>query len=80
MRTIFVVFMATLLFASAAHCEQKYNANEGRWETVPNGSNWTNRYNAQEGEWSYQPSDAQIEYNAQEGRWDWDSGHNPGKD
>ena len=80
MRIILILFAVTLLFISAAHCEQKYNAQEGRWETVPDGSNWSTRYNAQEGEWSLQPSDARVEYNPQEGSWDWDSGHNPSGD
>ena len=77
MRTIFVVFIVALLFVSAAYCEQQYNANERRWETVPDGSNWSSQYNPHTRDWSLQPNDAQVEYNPQNRSWDWDSGHNP---
>ena len=80
MRTIFVVFIVALLFVSAAYCEQQYNANEGRWETVPDGSNWSSQYNPHTRDWSLQPNDAQVEYNPQNRSWDWDSGHNPKSD
>ncbi len=80
MRTILVFFVAMLLFISAAHCEQQYNPNERRWETVPDGSNWSSQYNPHTRDWSLQPNDAQIEYNPQNRSWDWDSGHNPGSD
>ncbi len=80
MRIILILFAVTLIFISAANCEQQYNPNENRWETVPDGSNWTTQYNPHDSSWSYQPQDAQIEYNPHESTWDWDSGHNPGRD
>jgi len=80
MRTIAIFFIAMLLAVSAAYCDQKYNPHSGGWETVPDGSNWTNQYNAHDNNWSYQPQDAKIEYNPHESKWDWDSGHNPGSD
>jgi hypothetical protein len=77
----FIMIVLVLIFiVGAVYAEQRYNANEGRWETIPDGSNWTPRYNPQEGEWSYQPQNARTQYNAMEGTWDWDSGHNPGSD
>ncbi len=80
MRKILLAAVLVLLFAASAECDQRYNAMEGRWETVPDNSNWQPKYNAMEGEWSYQPQNAQTEYNAFENKWDWDSGHNPGSD
>jgi len=80
MRMIFVFCVVMLLFVSAAHCEQQYNPHESRWETVPDGSNWTTQYNPHDSSWSYQPQDAQTEYNPHESKWDWNSGHNPGSD
>ena len=80
MRMIFVFCVVIPLFISAGHCEQQYNPNENRWETVPDGSNWTTQYNPHDSSWSYQPQDAQTEYNPHESKWDWNSGHNPGSD
>jgi hypothetical protein len=80
MKTILIFFVVSTLVVSAAYCEQRYNPNENRWETVPDGSNWQNQYNPHQNNWSYQPSSAQVEYNPHENSWDWDSGHNPGSD
>jgi hypothetical protein len=79
LRTLLLVF-ALVLLPAIAQCEQRYNGAEGRWETVPDGSDWSPRYNPMEGDFSYQPSNARTEYNAMEGRWDWNSGHNPASD
>ena len=77
----FILAMLIVCMAvSAAYCEQQYNANEGRWETVPDGSNWSSQYNPHTRDWSLQPNNAQVEYNPQNRSWDWDSGHNPGSD
>jgi len=73
MKYLVIVLM---LLCSTVYAEQQYNAHENRWETVPDGSDWSPRYNAHENDWSYQPDDAQTEYNAYEGTWDWDSGNN----
>jgi uncharacterized protein YpuA (DUF1002 family) len=77
---IMVLVAAVMLVAATGECEQKYNAFENRWETVPDNSDWQAKYNAFENEWSYQPKDAKTQYNAFENRWDWDSGHNPDSD
>lgn len=78
MRIILIFFVVALLFVSAAYCEQQYNPNEGRWETVPDGSNWSSQYNPHTRDWSLQPNDAQVEYNPHNRSWDWNGGHNPG--
>jgi hypothetical protein len=75
-----LMVVGLVLLPATAQCDQKYNAMEGRWETVPDNSNWQPKYNPMEGDWSYQPSNARTEYNPFESRWDWDSGHNPGSD
>lgn len=80
MKTSLVILLAVFCIAATGHCEQRYNAMENRWETVPDSSNWQPRYNPMEGDWSYQPSNARTEYNSFENRWDWDSGHNPDGD
>lgn len=75
---ILYLTLAILLFLSmSALAEQKYNAMENRWETVPDNSNWQTKYNPMENDWSYQPKDAKTEYNPFENKWEWDSGHNP---
>jgi len=70
-----IILFLSILLAMAGTCmaEQKYNAWENRWETVP--SNWETKYNAWDNSWSYQPENAKTEYNAWENKWDWDSGH-----
>jgi len=75
-----ILVAAVLLLVTSAFAEQQYNANEGRWETVPDGSNWSSQYNPHTRDWSLQPSNAQVEYNPQNRSWDWDSGHNPDSD
>ena len=77
MRKIVLIAAALILLATAAQCEQRYNAMTGKWETVPDSSDWQNRYNPMDGTWSYQPAEARTEYNPFEGTWDWNSGHNP---
>jgi uncharacterized protein YpuA (DUF1002 family) len=77
---IMVLVVAVMLVAATGECEQKYNAFENRWETVPDNSDWQAKYNAFEKDWSYQPKDAKTQYNAFENQWDWDSGHNPDSD
>jgi hypothetical protein len=79
MRTILIFFVLVLLVSSTGYGEQQYNPHSGKWETVPDGSNWSTQYNPHDGTWSYQPKDAQTEYNPHEGKWEWDSGHNPGR-
>ena len=80
MARILILVITLVLLPAIAYCEQRYNAMEGRWETVTDNSDWQTKYNAMEGDWSYQPKDAKTEYNAFENSWDWDSGHNPGSD
>lgn len=80
MKILLLTLSILVATSSIAYCEQRYNAHENRWETVPDGSNWQTQYNPHENNWSYQPQDAKTEYNAFENRWDWDSGHNPGSD
>ena len=77
MRKGAVILLVMLALSSNGYCEQQYNANEGRWETVPDGSNWSSQYNPHTRGWSLQPDNAQVEYNPQNRSWDWDSGHNP---
>jgi hypothetical protein len=77
MKKAIFVAVVIILLSSNAYCEQRYNAHENRWETVPDGSNWQTQYNPHENNWSYQPKDAQVEYNPHENSWDWNSGHNP---
>lgn len=74
---VLVIVVMLLLLSVPIFAEQKYNAFENRWETVPDNSNWQTQYNAFENEWSYQPDNAEMEYNAFEDTWDWNSGHNP---
>jgi len=73
-KLILAVLCVVGMLCSPVFAGQKYNAFEGRWETVPDS--WQTKYNAFEGEWSYQPDNAKTEYNAFEGKWEWDSGHN----
>lgn len=77
---VLVLVLLSMLLATYAFAEQQYNPHSGKWETVPDGSNWSAQYNPHDGSWSYQPQDAQTEYNPHENKWDWDSGHNPGSD
>ena len=70
-----IIAVMLVMVAGTAQAEQRYNAFENCWETVPDNSNWTPQYNAFDNDWSYQPSDADMEYNAFENSWDWDSGH-----
>ena len=72
---VLVLILVCTTFTVSA--EQRYNAFENRWETVPDRSNWKTRWNAFDNEWTYQPPNADLEYNAFENRWEWDSGHNP---
>ena len=65
MAVVLVLVMATCVYG-----EQRYNAFENRWETVPDNSNWTPQYNAYENEWKVQPQNAQIEYNAFENKFE----------
>ena len=60
---VLMLVLVVVMLASQGYCEQRYNAMENRWETVPDNSNWQPRYNPMENEWSYQPSNAQTEYN-----------------
>ncbi len=75
MKKIILAIIIVLPLSQVAMAEQKYNAYESRWETVPDNSNWQTRYNPYSNDWSYQPRDANVEYNAYENSWDWDSGH-----
>lgn len=77
MRTLLIIFIATVLAVSYGYCEQQYNPHSGKWETVPDGSDWDMQYNPHDSTWSYQPKNAQVEYNPHESKWEWDSGHNP---
>lgn len=80
MKGLIIALTVILGIVTASYGEQRYNAMENRWETVPDNSDWQPKYNSMENEWSYQPPRAQTEYNAFENRWDWNSGHNPGSD
>ncbi len=74
MKKLLVIVLVVILWVSPVFGEQRYNAMEGRWETVP--GDWEIEYNPFEDDWSYQPEDSEIEYNPFKDSWDWDSGNN----
>ncbi len=64
-----------MLLCGVACAEQQYNPNNGKWETIPDNSNWQSEYNANEGTWSLQPQGNKTEYNPHSNTWENSSGH-----
>ena len=77
MKVVYFVLFIIFMFVTTGHCEQKYNPYTGKWETVPDNSDWEMKYNPHDGSQSYQPKNAELEYNPYEGKREWNSGHNP---
>ena len=71
MKILLLTIVISIAIYGNVYGEQRYNAFENRWETVPDNSDWTPRYNAFENTTTYQPKDAIIEYNAFENTFDW---------